>query len=232
MIFNLINTANSSESHNSPTKTPGQSSTASSSLSDQEKKAAVTVKRETFPLGPYIGYTFCATLLPLLNLLILFTQSYHLSWQDNFASIHRKNFNYYHIGNAYYIFSIIIFLINTAATPLPWRELVKLYTLVDSNQICGIAASICYVSLHLAYLCRDLSGNSYDIRTIDVFYLSLLVGNNFIFLGYFRTSLVVYRWSPAFTLTFKILVFASSLSYFAYGILIIIGQDNLSSLLA
>ena len=103
---------------------------------------------------------------------------------------------------------------------------------MDSNQICGIADSICYVCLHLAYLCRDLGGNSYDIRAIDIFYLSLLVANNFIFLGYFRTTLVVYRWSPGFTLTFKILVFTSSLSYFAYGILLIIGQDNLSSLLA
>ena len=33
------------------------------------------------------------------------------------------------------------------------------------------------------------------------------------------------------TLTFKILVFISSLTYFAYGILIIIAQDNLSHLL-
>ena len=33
------------------------------------------------------------------------------------------------------------------------------------------------------------------------------------------------------TLTFKILVFTSSLSYFAYGIMLIIGEDNLSHLL-
>lgn len=109
--------------------------------------------------------------------------------------------------------------------------MLKLYLLVDSNQICGIAASLCYVCLHLVYLCRDLAGNSYDIRACDIFYLLLLILNNFCFLGHFRTALVCYRWTPTITLTFKILIFASSLTYFAYGVVIIVGKDNLSSLL-
>ena len=53
-------------------------------------------------------------MLPLLNLLILFTQSYNLSWQNNFASIDRKNFEYYYIGITYYSCSITIFLLATA----------------------------------------------------------------------------------------------------------------------
>jgi len=94
-----------------------------------------------------------------------------------------------------------------------------------------IAACICYVALHLVYLCRDLAGNHYDIQVVDVIYLTLLVANNFCFLGHFRATLICYRWMPATTLTFKILVFVSSLAYFAYGILIIVGFDSLSYLL-
>lgn len=182
-------------------------------------------------MGCYLSYVFAATMLPLLNLLILFTQSYSLSWQSNFASISRRDFTFYYIGVSYYLASVLIFLLNSAATSLPWRDLVKIYLLVDSNQICGIAASICYICLHLVYLCRDLAGNTYNIGTIDIFYLLFLVLNNFCFLGHFRSTLICYRWRPVFTLTFKILIFSSSLTYFAYGILIIVGKDNLSSLL-
>jgi hypothetical protein len=190
------------------------------------------IRRQEFPLSSYLSYVFAATLLPLLNLLILFTQSYSLSWQSNFASISRRDFIFYYIGVSYYLASILIFLLNSAATSLSWKGLVKIYLLVDSNQICGIAASICYICLHLVYLCRDLAGNTYNIRNIDILYLLLLVLNNFCFLGHFRTTLICYKWTPAFTLTFKILIFTSSLTYFAYGILIIVGQDNLSSLLS
>jgi len=179
----------------------------------------------------YIAYLFAATLLPLLNLLILFTQSYNLSWQDNFASIERRNFIFYYIGISYYAASIIIFIFCSAITTLSLKSIISLYVLVDSNQICVIASNICYISLHLIYLCRDLAGNDYNIQSIDIIYLTLFTLNNFAFLGYFRISLLHYKWTVAETLTFKILVFTSSLSYFAYGILIIIGKDNLSTLL-
>lgn len=174
---------------------------------------------------------FASTLLPLLNLFILFTQSYNLSWEDNFASIDRQNFEYYYMGIGYYLASIVIFLAGSGSTYLNFKEVVKMYVLFDTNQICVIASNICYISLHLIYLCRDLAGNSYNIKTIDIIYLVLFTINNFAFMGYFRISLVVYRWTVIQTLTFKILVFTSSLSYFAYGILLIVGEDNLSTLL-
>ena len=102
---------------------------------------------------------------------------------------------------------------------------------MDSNQVCVIASNICYGSLHLIYLCSNVTDSSYTITTVDVIYILLFVLNNFAFMGHFRVSLVHFKWELKYTLTFKILVFTSSLSYFAYGILIIIGQDNLSILL-
>jgi hypothetical protein len=179
----------------------------------------------------YSAYLFAAAMLPLLNLLILFTQSYNLSWENNFASIDRKNFEYYYIGITYYSCSIVIFLIATANTDISFKDMIRLYILMDSNQICVIASNICYVSLHIIYLCSDVSGGSYQVYPVDIVYLTVFVINNFAFMGHFRVSLVHYKWSYKETLTFKILVFLSSLSYFAYGILIIIGQDTLSILL-
>ena len=171
-------------------------------------------------------------MLPLLNVLILFTQSYSLSWQSNFADIERKSFKYYYIGISYYCASILIFTLSSAHTSLPLKDLLRLYLLMDSNQICVIASNICYVCLHLIYLCSDVSGGTgYHIFPVDVAYLTVFVVNNFAFLGHFRVSLVHFKWSKRETLTFKILVFASSLCYFAYGILIIVGKDSLSTLL-
>jgi hypothetical protein len=179
----------------------------------------------------YSSYLFAATMLPLLNLLILFTQSYNLSWENNFANIERKNFKFYFIGIAYYIASILIFFIATAETNISRKDIFRLYLLMDSNQVCVIASNICYVSLHVIYLCSDVTGGSYSIYTVDIVYLIVFVINNFAFMGHFRVSLVYFKWRKRETLTFKILVFASSLSYFAYGILIIIGKDNLTVLL-
>lgn len=102
---------------------------------------------------------------------------------------------------------------------------------MDSNQITVIAANICYICMHLIYLCRDIAGNNYDIQPIDVILLILFALNNFAYVGHFRVSLTHYKWSKTETLTFKILIFLSSLSYFAYGITIMIGQDNLSNLM-
>lgn len=74
------------------------------------------IKRISFNLLNYSAYTFAATMLPLLNVLILFTQSYNLSWDNNFASIERKNFQYYYIGIIYYSASILIFILASADT--------------------------------------------------------------------------------------------------------------------
>jgi hypothetical protein len=111
------------------------------------------------------------------------------------------------------------------------KDLLRLYALMDSNQICVVASNICYVSLHIIYLCNDVSGGNYTIYPIDIVYLTVFVINNFAFVGHFRVSLVYYKWEFKETITFKILVFSSSLSYFAYGIMIIIGKDSLSILL-
>lgn len=102
---------------------------------------------------------------------------------------------------------------------------------MDANQFCGIASNICYVCLHINYLCNDVTGESYSVYSVDIIYLTVFAINNFVFLGHVRVSLIYYKWSIKETLTFKILVFTSSLSYFAYGILIIIGKDTLSLLL-
>lgn len=142
----------------------------------------------------YSSYLFAATMLPLLNLLILFTQSYNLSWENNFASIDRKNFQFYYIGIAYYSCSIIIFILSSLHTNITMKDLLRLYALMDSNQICVVASNICYVSLHIIYLCSDVSGGAYTLYPIDVFYLTVFVINNFAFVGHFRVSLVHYKW--------------------------------------